>query len=103
MTYAEYVEKYIEQQPMAAPIFTAEISKELEESARKMYAAEQEEDADTAVAEAGECAEQSLFCEAAPECLKALEVRRTAVCEAGHMMKQHHQDSKPLECLGVVP
>ena len=30
MTYAEYVEKYIEQQPMAAPIFTAEISKELE-------------------------------------------------------------------------
>lgn len=30
MTYAEYVEKYIEQQPMAAPIFTAEISKKLE-------------------------------------------------------------------------
>ncbi len=30
MTYAEYVEKYIEQQPMAAPIFTTEISKKLE-------------------------------------------------------------------------
>ena len=31
MTYAEYVEKYIEQQPMAAPIFTTEISKKMEE------------------------------------------------------------------------
>jgi len=30
MTYTEYVEKYIEQQPMAAPIFTTEISKKLE-------------------------------------------------------------------------
>ena len=29
MTYAEYVEKFIEQQPMAAPIFTTEISKKL--------------------------------------------------------------------------
>ena len=30
MTYVEYIEKYIEQQPMAAPIFTTEISKELQ-------------------------------------------------------------------------
>ena len=30
MTYTEYVEKYVEQQPIAAPLFTAEISKEIE-------------------------------------------------------------------------
>ena len=30
MTYAEYIEKYIEQQPMAAPIFTKENRKKLE-------------------------------------------------------------------------
>ena len=30
MTYTEYVEKYIEQQPEAVPIFTAEISKKME-------------------------------------------------------------------------
>ena len=30
MTYTEYVEKYIDQQPMAVPIFTTEISKKLE-------------------------------------------------------------------------
>lgn len=31
MTYMEYVARYIDQQPMAAPIFTADISKKLEE------------------------------------------------------------------------
>lgn len=30
MTYTEYIEKYIDQQAVAAPIFTAEISKKLE-------------------------------------------------------------------------
>lgn len=30
MTYAEYVEKYIDQQPVASPIFTADISNKLE-------------------------------------------------------------------------
>ena len=29
MTYVEYIEKYIEQQPMAVPIFTMEISKKI--------------------------------------------------------------------------
>ena len=31
MTYTEYVERYIDRQPMAVPIITAEISKKLEE------------------------------------------------------------------------